>query len=176
MGVVGLSLLGALCTSVAADQLYVRNRPFKGPVKRSEGKLWVDLKTFAEAMGATVEQTPEGGTIVRMPGEAPAEVTAASGKVVIAGQEVESQSGLVPMETAAQLMGAKVVTNKGMGTIDVNLMTAASSASTSATPVAKAPPAQGPINKFINKSGSSVDVVANLVPGRINIVEFTADW
>ena len=178
MGVVGLSLLGALCTSVAADQLYVRNRPFKGPVKRSQGKLWVDLKTFAEAMGATVEQTSEGGIIVRMPGETPAEVTAAAGKVMIAGQEVESESGLVPMEAAAKLMGAKVVTNKGMGTIDVNLMPAASTATstTPAAPVAVAAPAQGPVNKFINKAGSSVDVVANLVPGRINIVEFTADW
>ena len=97
---------------------------------------------------------------------------------MIAGQEVESESGLVPMEAAAKLMGAKVVSNKAMGTIDVNLMPAASTATstTPAAPVAVAAPAQGPVNKFINKAGSSVDVVANLVPGRINIVEFTADW
>jgi hypothetical protein len=177
VGLVGISLLGALCTSVAAEQLYVRNRPFKGAVKRSEGKLWVDLKTFAEAMGATIEQTPEGGSVVRMPGEAPVEGAVAAGKVMIGGQEVETQSGLVPVEAAARLLGARVVTNKGLGTIDINLAGPASSGTAAPVAVASAPVVpQGPINKFINKNGSTVDVTAHLVPGRINIVEFTADW
>ena len=172
----GLLLLGSF-TAVSADQLYVRNRPFKGPVKRSDGRIWVDLKTFAAAIGANLVETPEGGTVVTL-GDAPAEQTAAAGKVFIGGEETETQASsdgvMVPLDVASKLLGARVTPNKAMGIIDVNLV-AAKPASKGQTADSGAS-ATGPIHKNINRAGSAVDVEDHLVPGRINIVDFYADW
>lgn len=163
---VGLSLLALLCTAGSAEQLYIRNKPFKGTIKRSDGRLWVDLKTFAEAMGATVEEN-EGATTIRMPEAAEA-----------AKVETQQDNGvvLIPLEATAKLVGARVIANKQMGTIDVSLAPAAQVASAN-SPTADAKPAPaGPIIRNINKNGSNVDVTTQLVPGRTNIVEFGAEW
>ena len=177
-GLVGLSLLGMLYTQAAADQLYIRNRPYKGTVKRADGRLWVDLKTFAAALGATVEQNSEGGTLVKMPDGPAPENPVAAGKLMVANQEVESQQEngavLVPLEATAKLLGAKVISNKQMGTIDVSL--AASQAPIATTAVGAKPVAAGPIIRAINKNGSAVEVTSQLVPGRTNVVEFGAEW
>ncbi|MFN8607005.1 MAG: hypothetical protein U0931_05710 [Vulcanimicrobiota bacterium] len=159
---VGLSLLALLCIPTSAEQLYIRNRPFKGAVKKSEGRLWVDLKTFAEAVGATVEEG-EGGTSIKMPGASEA-----------AKVETMQDSGMlmVPLEGTAKLIGARVVVNKQMGTIDVSL--AAATAKTSGGEAAAV--VAGPIIRDINKKGSNVEVTTMLVPGRTNIVEFGAEW
>jgi thiol-disulfide isomerase/thioredoxin len=176
----GLLLIGSI-QAASADQLYVRNRIFKGPVKKSDGRIWVDLKTFAQAMGANLVELPEGGTVVTM-GDAPSEQTAAAGKVVIAGEETETQPGpdglMVPLDVASKLMGARVIPNKAIGTIDVSLGVASSSpkGQVSSTKGATSAAVTGPIHKNINRAGSAVDVTDHLVPGRINIVDFYADW
>jgi len=168
-----------LYTQAAADQLYIRNRPYKGTVKRADGQLWVDLKTFAAALGATVEQSSEGGTLVKMPGGPASETPVAAGKLMVANQEVECQqengSVLVPLEATAKLLGAKVTSNKQMGTIDVSLV-AVSQEATAATGAGAKPVAAGPIIRAINKNGSAVEVTSQLVPGRTNVVEFGAEW
>lgn len=178
---VGLMLIGALQTSWA-EELYVRNRPFKGTVKKSDGRIWVDLKSFSQSLGATLVETPEGGVVVTLGGAA-TEPVAGAGKVVIGNEECESQPSpegpLVPLDTAAKLLGARVSSNKGLGTIDVNIASAKStkvSASTGTTAKAPDSPATGPIHKNINKGGSAVEVTDFLIPGRINIVDFYADW
>ncbi|MBS2040950.1 hypothetical protein JST97_38545 [bacterium] len=158
---VGLSLLGLLCIPTSAEQLYIRNRPFKGAVKKSDGRLWVDLKTFAEALGATVEEG-ESGTTIKMPEAAEASKL-----------ETMQDNGvvMVPLEGTAKLVGARVVVNKQMGTIDVSMAAAVT------RPAGNAPAAvAGPIIRNINKSGSDVEVTTMLVPGRTNIVEFGAEW
>jgi hypothetical protein len=163
---VGLALLASLCIPTSAEQLYVRNRPFKGAVKRSDGRLWVDLKTFAEALGATVEEG-EGGTTIKMPDATEAfklETMQDNGMV------------MVPLEGTANLIGARVVVNKQMGTIDVSMASAVPKP-TAGAPTTSAPAvATGPIIRNINKSGSNVEVTTQLVPGRTNIVEFGAEW
>lgn len=161
---VGFSLLALLWIPTSAEQLYVRNRPFKGAVKRSDGRLWVDLKTFAEALGATVEEG-EAGTSIKMPGAAEASKL-----------ETMQDSGMVmvPLEGTAKLVGARVVINKQMGTIDVSMASAVSQPSAGGASVAAAP--SGPIIRNINKNGSNVEVTTQLVPGRTNIVEFGAEW
>ena len=178
VGLAGLALLGALCAPAAADQLYVRNRPFKGTVQTSEGRLWVDLKTFAEAMEATVVASPEGGSSLVMPGEEPSSRAVPAGKVSIGDEMVESQQGsdgvvMVPLDETARLVGARVIANKSMGTIDVSLAKALSKKNKAA---ASAPVPTGPIVKQINRAGSAVDVQSQLIAGRINIVDFGADW
>ena len=178
-GLVGLSLLGMLYTQAAADQLYIRNRPYKGTVKRTDGRLWVDLKTFAAALGATVEQSSEGGTQVKMPDGPASETPVAAGKLMIGNQQVESQQEdgavLVPLEITAKLLGAKVISNKQMGTIDVSLAAAIQNPP-AATSAAAKPAVAGPIIRAINKNGSAVEVTSQLVPGRTNVVEFGAEW
>lgn len=160
---VGISLLALLCSSASADQLYIRNRPFKGVVKKADGRLWVDLKTFAAALGATVEEG-ESGTTIKMPDAAEAS------KV-----ETMQENGtvMVPLEGTAKLVGARVVANKQMGTIDVSLAPAVMKPAGDA---AAAPVVSGPIIRDINKAGSDVEVTSMLVPGRTNIVEFGAEW
>lgn len=160
---VGLSLLALLCSQACAEQLYIRNKPFKGTIKRSDGRLWVDLKTFAEAMGATVEES-EGTTTMKMPEAAEASKL-----------ETQQDNGivLVPLEATAKLVGARVINNKQMGTIDVSMAPAAAAGTTSTE--AK-PAVAGPIIRNINKNGSNVDVTTQLVPGRTNIIEFGAEW
>lgn len=161
----GLSLLALFCTTASAEQLYIRNKPFKGTIKRTDGRLWVDLKTFAEAMGATVEEV-EGTTTLKM-------AEGAEG----ARLEIQQENGLVfvPLEATARLVGARVIVNKQMGTIDINVASAPQVAVAGSKP-ASAPVASGPIVRAINKNGANVDVTTQLVPGRTNIVEFGAEW
>ena len=161
---VGLSLLALLCAQGSAEQLYVRNKPFKGTIKRSDGRLWVDLKSFADSMGATVEEV-EGNVTIKMPGSSEASKL-----------ETQQDNGsvLVPLEATAKLIGARVISNKQMGTIDVSLAPVAQVASGNS---AEAKPAvAGPIIRNINKNGSNVEVTTQLVAGRTNIVEFGAEW
>ena len=114
-------LVAALMMAAQAEQVYVKNRPFKGLVSRSEGKIWVELKPFADALGWTLagdEQTGYAlyqGTSRPLPGQ---------GKVAVEGVEVPSiNSGAiqVALEDIAPLLGAKVVESKEFGTIDVSL-------------------------------------------------------
>ncbi|MBS2039237.1 hypothetical protein JST97_29910 [bacterium] len=131
-------LVGILLSQLlvaGAQQLYIRNRPFKGELKRESGKTWVELKALSEALGLKLEGdlqqgyqlAPEGE--VSLPGE---------GKVLLHAAEVPTLSGasgpLVALEDACPLLGARMVANKAMGTVDVSLVAASSGAKSVAAP------------------------------------------
>ena len=170
------ALAGLLLFTAAADaqEVFVRNRPFKGEVASVSGQVFVDVKTLAEMLGAQLQATDSGGWVVgREPATAEQLAQVTAGQVVVAGTPVESQAGangnvLVPLKTAAELLGARVTPNKQLGTVDVVLATAAVKGSGGA--------GLGPGVRTINSPGQAVDVVSKLSPGIMNVVEFTAPW
>lgn len=110
--------------SLAAVELYVRNRPFSGAVTGSGNDLWVELVPFAKAMQAELVQNDSGGYAL---GKLAPDTLAAvpAGRVAIGDGTVELRQrdglSLVPLQEAAGLLGARVSHNKDLGTIDVNL-------------------------------------------------------
>ena len=120
---VGFLLCWMLTAVASSEQLFVRNRPFKGAVNREAGKFWVELKPLAEALGLKVEGDDQQGYVVASEAETAAP---GQGKVIVKGTEVETSSSngslLVSLDQVAALVGAKVIANKSMGTIDVNLV------------------------------------------------------
>ena len=133
-----LILTALFCTQLLlianADQLYIRNRPFKGEVARQSGKTWVEIKALSEALGLKLEGDPQQGYQLAAEGETspPGE-----GKAVIHGTEVPTTTGssglLVALEDACPLLGARLVPNKAMGTLDVSLAPAANSTTASSS-------------------------------------------
>ena len=104
-----------------ADQLYVRNRLFKGAIQRTDGKLWVELKPLVEGLGLPLQGDDQSGYWVS---RNPAATAPGAGKVWVEGTEIECSSGppiCVPLETVASLLGARVVVNKDLDTTDVSL-------------------------------------------------------
>ena len=175
------SLVALMLAPVAAQQVYVRNHPFKGGMTRSEGKVWIELKPLAEALGIKVKQAAGGGYLIRTSG-ADDEEDLAAGHVRIDGKEVETmdENGmvLVPLASTVKLLGARAINNKDLGCIDISM---ARSGSTNGSGSAKAGPTSaktGPIVLSLNAKspGSTVDIPSSLIPGRINIVEFGAEW
>ena len=123
---------GVLCLQLGlwagADQLYIRNRPFKGEVVRESGKTWVGLTALAEALGLKLTGDPQQGYVLAVDGEAspPGE-----GKANVHGSEIPTLPGasglLVALEDACPLLGARMVANKSLGTVDVSLVPATNS-------------------------------------------------
>lgn len=167
---------------VLAEQVYVRNHAFKGSVTRADGQVWIELKPFAEALGTTISQSASGGWILQT--KTGGEVAdAPAGKVTIDGQEIEAKEingvMMVPMDAAAKLLGARVVRNKDLGSIDISLAQAKMAGGPALkTGASTAAAKTGPIIIGLNEKrpGSAVDIPSALVPGRINIVEFGASW
>ena len=123
---VKFSLLVALAVTsllpATADQLYVRNRAFKGAVVR-EGKVtWVELKTLATALDAKLATSEGGGYQLSRTGVEPAPV--AAGKVAIGTELLDTRDVngqiMVPLEDAARLLGLKITPNRALGTVDVS--------------------------------------------------------
>lgn len=135
---------------VQADQVYIRNRPFKGSVKTSEGKLWVELKPLSEAFQVALVENGSGGYAIA-PQPLSAEELAAlpANKLQVEGQllDIQEVDGAphIPLENFAKLMNAKVIINKQMKTIDVSLATnpqaVAAASGISAASSSSSPPA-----------------------------------
>ena len=105
-----------------AEDLYVKNRLFKGQVSKTDGKLWVELTPFARAIKWKLKGDAQSGFLLSEDGEG--ELPGA-GKVVVAGKEVASQdsgSTMVSLDEIAPLIGARVVPNRDLGTIDVAMV------------------------------------------------------
>ena len=85
---------------------------------------------------------------------------------------------MVPMDSTAKQLGARVVHNKQLGSIDISLAQTAMAGPAGKSGKAGAPAQSGPIVLHINAKspGSAVDIPAFLVAGRMNIVEFGASW
>ena len=179
------SLVALTLAPVAAEQIYVRNHPFKGGATRADGKIWIELKPLAEALGITLKQTAGGGFIIQTSG-ATDEEDLAAGHVKIDGQEVETKDNsgllLVPLDSTVKMLGARAVHNKDLGSIDISLARTAAPGGTTTGSKTGTPPAvkaqTGPMIIALNAKspGSAIDVPSSLVPGRMNIVEFGASW
>ncbi len=111
----------SLATS-AATELYVKNKPFKGAVASADGQLWVELPSFAKALGADLVSNAEGGHAL---GKGASADGVPTNTVMVAGTpvEVKMENGvaMVSLQKIAPLVNAKVINNKAMGTVDVNV-------------------------------------------------------
>jgi hypothetical protein len=107
---------------VRADELLIRGHHFEGAVSGSTGSLWVDLKAFANAVGATLVGDDDQGYSLSMK-SAPASPQA--GKVLIEGQEVESrlEGGLtmVSLGQTVTKIGGRVISKAQAATTEVSL-------------------------------------------------------
>lgn len=115
-------LLAVLTTSAQAEELYIRNRLFKGQVANSGGQRWLELKPLAKAMKWTLVGDEQSGYALSSDGSAEAP---GAGKVTVAGTEVATRNDgvmMVSLDEIAPLVGAKVVVNKELGTVDVALV------------------------------------------------------
>lgn len=117
----GMSVAGA-------EQIYLRNRLFKGPVVGTGRNTMVGAVAFAEAMGLKITEQ-DGATILHPPevrvGTDFGSVDA--GAVYVVGKKVESSAGpggavMIPLFASAEAAGARAVPNRSMGTIDVNML------------------------------------------------------
>ena len=120
------TMLSLSLTAFAVDQIYVKNRPFKGVVATAGGQVWVELSAFAQALGANLVSNDQGGHALSLSKLAPeAAKDIAANMVMVDGVAFEARSEgeiiVVPLESTAKALKAKVVHNKAMGTVDVNL-------------------------------------------------------
>lgn len=186
-----LALLGGLliCAPLSAEQIYVRNRLFKGSVQGSGKSTKVGMKDFAAALGLSVAE--QGGAFwLQATGDAAPEAgpDIVAGSVYILGKRVETEPGadgelMISLWEAAEAAGFRAQANPQLGSIDVNKMpspgTGAATRPSGQTVAAAAPPApvSGPMPpRRINTPGARVDVERALIPGRYNLVVFGADW
>ncbi|MFN8613253.1 MAG: hypothetical protein U0931_37290 [Vulcanimicrobiota bacterium] len=123
---IGLLLL--LAWPLSAQQIFVRNRPFKS-VRKVGSATWVELKALAAALGIELKGDEQSGYCLAEDAEPPG-----AGKVALRGVALEAsfeEGGVwVALETAGPPLGARVVRNKEMGSIDVTLMPSSNPAST----------------------------------------------
>ena len=172
--VVALAL--ASSTVARAEEVYVGNRPFQGPVSGAGLETWVGAAELAKAMG--LELKDSGG--VWIAGDAPAPEGTPPGSVVFAGKLVQSRveaSGrpMVHLKSAADALGAVVRLNKALGTLDVNRPVARTTPVSSGGGVAGTVPS-GPLHLNQGRGGASVDLPGSLVAGVTNVVYFYADF
>ncbi|MBI3924092.1 MAG: hypothetical protein HY319_00990 [Armatimonadetes bacterium] len=100
-----------VCLPASGDEIYVWNRPFKGAVSGAGAELYVELDKFAAALKLPAEGTWSVG---------PGGVTV--GGTVVPSRE-EAGARMVHMNAFCQAVGAKVVKNAGLGTLDIYLPT-----------------------------------------------------
>lgn len=113
-----------LVSGSQAQDLFIRNAPFKGTVVRDGGKVWIALVPFAEAIGWKVEGKGSTGYALSKDGSLkPAAVDLVTLEEGTVPCRLENGEALVPLEGIASLVGAKVIENKELGTIDVHLLT-----------------------------------------------------
>lgn len=166
--------LGA--TAVRADEVYVGNKPFKGPVTGAGADTYVGVEALATMLGLPVQQT-EGVLVV---GEGAVPAGTATGSVVVNGKVVPCKAGkdgapMVHLKSAADALGAVMRVNKDMGTVDV---TRPAKIAANTPRMGEAPPLKpaGPVIVNANNPGGPVDMRKVLVGGFFNVVYFHADW
>lgn len=121
-----LSFLGAL--PCAADELYVRNRPFKGPMAGAGLKMEAGLALLVEAVGLKVESV-NGGLYVAGPkgrSESGVALVTGAGVVVVGDTVVPARTDaagnvMVPVKAFADALGLLAAANKDLGTVDVSV-------------------------------------------------------
>jgi thiol-disulfide isomerase/thioredoxin len=163
-----------------ADDIFVSNRPFQGPISGSGGDTYVGAAALAKALGTNLVRA-QGSWVA---GAASVPAGTPGGSVVFAGKVIPSRGGpggapMVHLKSAAEALGYVVRVNPQMKSIDVNRAVAkvvppTPRPSRSAGTSASAPAAPILLNE--GRPGEKVNIEANLVPGRVNVVDFYADW
>ncbi|MEW6280815.1 MAG: hypothetical protein AB1758_19525 [Candidatus Eremiobacterota bacterium] len=123
-----LTLILGLVLSLAgwSEQVYVRNKPFKGQVSGAGKAVTVDLQGLVSAMGLTLTEVG-GNWVVTAEGEEASlpEGATGTGSIYFKGQAVgsapEGAATMVPLFDTATALGGSVKSNPGLGTIDVYL-------------------------------------------------------
>lgn len=106
--ILAIALLLLLVQSSWADELWVRNRPFKGAVRGSGNDIQVELAVFLKTL--ELEAEDQGDVVIV--GGFPIPVDAASGV------------RLVPLRDMVDAAGLKIHKNAALGTIDVRVASA----------------------------------------------------
>lgn len=139
-------VLATLLTSAAwAEQIYIRNKPFKGEVRGAGAATTVELKALVAALGLTLTEL-QGNYVVTAAGNTATlpESSSGTGNLYYDGQAIGTvDAGMVPLIPTAQALGAVARINKEMGSIDVNLPVKQISATTPSTPGGSAAPSSG---------------------------------
>ena len=118
-------ILLVLFSHATAQELFIRNKPFKGLVTGYGTDLYAEAEPLAQAMGAQVSR--HGSTLYL--GEAPESEESFSGRVLLVeaeGQSIPFQTGpegqiLVSLEPAVKALYGRLVRNRELGTIDIYL-------------------------------------------------------
>jgi len=151
------ALLGAQAWS---DQLYIRNRPFKGyvsGVSQRVDRIQIDLKQLCQALEMDLTEVA-GSWYITPKGEAPTPVEGATAGAVYFGEKTltvvpEGDYRMVNLKEFGDLAGARLSHNKALATVDFNLVgnSTASTSTTKGTPRVAAPMAS---YRLINFWGS----------------------
>lgn len=151
-----LIILMLLLTGLAvAEQVYVRNKPYKGPTSGAGAKTMVELKSLVAALDMRLEDA-------------------------LAKLELPPETEMVNLKETAEKLGARVSVNKALGTIDVNLPVTTIAAAPAATP--REPRMQAPLQPLPvqfarqKKPGDAIDLKKELRSDRNTILYFYADW
>ena len=129
--IVRVLLLLAICLTGTAggDQLYVRNRPFKGfasGVSKNLGNIQVELGPLAQLLGYQVSEV-EGNWVMHKTGEPAAlpEGTTVTGKLFVQNKELafSEENGLkiVSLKDFSELVGGRLKHNSSLATVDFDI-------------------------------------------------------
>lgn len=109
-------LLLATCLTVSAwGDVFVKNRPFKGSVSGKGEAVMVEAEPMLKALGAQNFKIE-------------------AAQIVIDGKTVPSESGMVSLKALTSALGAKMIVNSSMGTIDVYQAEASAATDDAAAP------------------------------------------
>jgi hypothetical protein len=150
-----LLLSAGLLLPASAEKLNICNEPFKGNFVLESGKIWVEFRPFAEAMEINFRGSDQAGYSVS---KDPQASLPGSGKVVFQGTYLNCKAGpnlLVDLNQVSSLLGARVIVNKELGTIDVNLAN---------TPPPKANPFDGAAYTLIEYSSPTSQLSKDIQP------------
>jgi len=171
-----LSLVATLCLSLAAEPIYVRNRPFKGPASGAGQAMLVGLKEFAAALELNVVEK-NGGFLVDTEEGEPKE-----GEVLVNGKSLMTVAGetgpAVNLKEFADAAGLIYRPNKSMGTIDISKAPGGKSSAAASSPGAAAAAAATPGQAIIlnqTTPGVYINLDSLLVPGKFTFIYLYKD-
>lgn len=105
---------------VQAEEVYIRNRLFKGKTMGAGDQLWLELEPLAKALRWSLSGDSESGFILSEDEQSPG--PPGMGKVLVNGTELPVKTEgaiLVKLADLAPVIGAKVNSNRELGTVDV---------------------------------------------------------
>lgn len=163
---VALALTVVLSTTLGADTLYVRNRPFKGHVSgvgKRLGNITIDLAALTGALGLKVSEV-NGNWVVHRAGEEPGlpeQAANSTDKLFVNQKELaytpDSERKLVSLKDFSDLMQGNLRYNASLSSVDFDLPAAPQAVAGNPTPLRPPGPAYAP-------------------PARFQLITFGANW